>query len=129
MVLCKLHILYEFQCTKIFLIFVANRHVVYIEWTALFFKPYGHIIAVPFTEGIDDAAHNWFYLWWMAGEHIATDCRSWTFKDLFAVIKIAVNVFMVNKGYLHRHCVEHCVQLVKGESTTNEGNCIICRTR
>ena len=73
MILSKLHILYEFQCTKVFLIFIANRHVVYIEWTALFFKPYGHIVTVPFAEGIDDATYNWFYLWWMAGEHIAAD--------------------------------------------------------
>ena len=53
----------------------------------LVFKPYSHIIAVPFTEGVDDATYNWFYLRWMAGEHIATDCRSRALKDLFAVIK------------------------------------------
>ena len=87
MVLSKLHVLYEFQCAKVFLIFVANRHVVYIEWTTLFFKPYGHIIAVPFTEGIDDTAHDRFYLRWMTGEYIATDCRSRALKTFSPSLK------------------------------------------
>ena len=107
MIFCKLHVLYEFQCTNIVIVLVTNSHVINIERTTLFFKPYSYIVAITFTEGINDTTYDWLYLWRMAGIHIATNSCRRAFEDLFTIVEVTVNVFVINEGYFHWHCIKH----------------------